>query len=401
MDDAAAERERLAAAFAAFNSASDHLIGHYRALERRVAALTRELRRAQDARLRELKEKERLADRLVGILAALPGGVLVFDAEDRLVEFNAAAESLLGGPLAGSDWRSIAQRCLARGVLRNGEVQLADGRKVNLAIQAMPEGRGRVVLLSDVTASRALLEGWQQRERLQELGAMLARLAHQLRHAAGRGAVAARPPAAALGGGRCARAAGLAGGAGRPAGDAAQPRRPVVLCPGHAPGAGRRAPGRPAVCRAAGGAERLPDLAGDVGGRGPAAAAGAGDGPHLSGRRPAQSARQCLAGRRAAGLDPRQGRRGEADSAGRGRRAGVAPAAAERIFEAFYTTRPGGTGLGLAIVRSVVEMHGGRVRLCAPGGGGACFELELPWPAEPPVLLPSATPLQRAGGATR
>jgi two-component system sensor histidine kinase HydH len=35
----------------------------------------------------------------------------------------------------------------------------------------------------------------------------------------------------------------------------------------------------------------------------------------------------------------------------------------ERVFEPFYTTRASGTGLGLAIVKSIIDNHGGEVRL--------------------------------------
>jgi PAS domain S-box-containing protein len=64
------------------------------------------------------------------------------------------------------------------------------------------------------------------------------------------------------------------------------------------------------------------------------------------------------------------------------------------VFEPFRqadssTTRPhGGIGLGLAIVRSLVEMHGGRVRVASEGKGrGATFTLELPVMEAPPVLI--------------
>jgi two-component system sensor histidine kinase FlrB len=56
---------------------------------------------------------------------------------------------------------------------------------------------------------------------------------------------------------------------------------------------------------------------------------------------------------------------------------GVPAAASARIFEPFYTTRPGGTGLGLAVVKSVALAHGGDVRL-EDAPVGACFALVLP-----------------------
>jgi two-component system sensor histidine kinase PilS (NtrC family) len=42
---------------------------------------------------------------------------------------------------------------------------------------------------------------------------------------------------------------------------------------------------------------------------------------------------------------------------------GISAEAAERVFDPFYTTRPGGTGLGLATVHRIVDDHGGLVRL--------------------------------------
>ena len=52
---------------------------------------------------------------------------------------------------------------------------------------------------------------------------------------------------------------------------------------------------------------------------------------------------------------------------------GIDPQLANRIFDAFYTTKPGGMGLGLSISRSIVEQHGGRLWAVLNDGPGTTF----------------------------
>jgi C4-dicarboxylate-specific signal transduction histidine kinase len=61
---------------------------------------------------------------------------------------------------------------------------------------------------------------------------------------------------------------------------------------------------------------------------------------------------------------------------------GIAPAALGRLFEPFYTTKPGGAGLGLAISAGIVEAFGGKLTADNRRRAGAIFRLELP-PAPP------------------
>ncbi|HLL83772.1 MAG TPA: ATP-binding protein, partial [Longimicrobium sp.] len=57
----------------------------------------------------------------------------------------------------------------------------------------------------------------------------------------------------------------------------------------------------------------------------------------------------------------------------------------ERLFQPFYTTKPGGTGLGLAIARSAIEAVGGRLSLVPrPDRPGAVARVELPVVPEGP-----------------
>lgn len=57
---------------------------------------------------------------------------------------------------------------------------------------------------------------------------------------------------------------------------------------------------------------------------------------------------------------------------------GIEPGRLSRIFEPYYTTKPGGTGLGLPIARRVAEAHGGRLLVTSEVGLGTSFTLELP-----------------------
>ncbi len=61
---------------------------------------------------------------------------------------------------------------------------------------------------------------------------------------------------------------------------------------------------------------------------------------------------------------------------------GLDPTSLDRLFDAFYTTKPTGLGMGLAISRSIVESHGGQLWATANVPHGAVFQFTLPIAAE-------------------
>jgi PAS domain S-box-containing protein len=69
---------------------------------------------------------------------------------------------------------------------------------------------------------------------------------------------------------------------------------------------------------------------------------------------------------------------------------GFKPEDAERLFDAFYTTKTEGMGIGLSISRSVIESHGGRVWATANDEPGTTFCIWVP-------DEPRATPAREAG----
>jgi PAS domain S-box-containing protein len=57
---------------------------------------------------------------------------------------------------------------------------------------------------------------------------------------------------------------------------------------------------------------------------------------------------------------------------------GLDPQTLDRIFDAFFTTKPEGMGMGLSISRTIIEAHGGRLWAATHDGPGATFQFTLP-----------------------
>src|SRR5262249_19450185 len=57
---------------------------------------------------------------------------------------------------------------------------------------------------------------------------------------------------------------------------------------------------------------------------------------------------------------------------------GIEPAARERIFRPFFTSKRNGTGLGLALVQKIIVFHNGRIAVSGAPQGGASLQVTLP-----------------------
>jgi signal transduction histidine kinase len=57
---------------------------------------------------------------------------------------------------------------------------------------------------------------------------------------------------------------------------------------------------------------------------------------------------------------------------------GIAPEHRQRIFQLFFTTRPGGSGIGLASTFRTVQLHNGSIDFKSEVGRGTTFRIQLP-----------------------
>jgi C4-dicarboxylate-specific signal transduction histidine kinase len=89
-----------------------------------------------------------------------------------------------------------------------------------------------------------------------------------------------------------------------------------------------------------------------------------------------QGSRELLIG---TGKDPSGGVRVTVRDSG----PGLSPESFDRLFDAFYTTKPSGMGMGLSICRSIVEAHGGQIEALRGVGPGATFQFTLPLASTP------------------
>ena len=366
-------RQELEAAFNLFNRLSLSLEEAYGTLEDRVASLDAELRVARQEREVQRAEKEQIAERLAGLLAELPAGVVLVGAEGRVEEANPAGRTMLNGLEAGRSWEAVVQQNLVSSST-SGDMVSQARRRITLTRRELAGG-ACVVVLTDVTQIHELQERVGRNQRLTEMGEMAARLAHQIR----------TPISAAM-----LYASGLACSAE----ETTRRNSNRIL-------------------------ERLRHLETMINDMLMFAKGGAGELEQLTVLqlfesvheavdprvRPTVSTDDLTSGQdvrvlvnkdRMTGalvnlvnnaiecgaekviLGARSSSEGYLELSVIDDGPGIAPDLETKIFDPFFTTRSGGTGLGLAVVRSAVESVGGSIIAERSRYGGACFLIRLP-----------------------
>lgn len=164
-----------------FQNLSQKLTTSYQELEGRVAELQDELDESDSALTEEVSKKRSLETRVDSILSAMPVGVVILDGAGAVTEANGAARDILGDPLEGERWLSVIHRCFSPTMADGHEISLKNGRFVSLATQSLGNDPGQIIVINDLTETRALQKKVNHNQKLSEMGKMTASLAHQIR----------------------------------------------------------------------------------------------------------------------------------------------------------------------------------------------------------------------------
>ncbi|MCK5092970.1 MAG: PAS domain-containing protein, partial [Gammaproteobacteria bacterium] len=135
--DSSNQTHQLEVAFNAFNQMSEQLEESYQHLEDQTEKLNSELAASNSERIKQLTEKERLANRLAHLHDLLPGGIVVVDGNGFVSECNSTAVELFGEQILNQRWHQVIQRAIAPISSVSGEVTFKNGRKLSVSTRSL------------------------------------------------------------------------------------------------------------------------------------------------------------------------------------------------------------------------------------------------------------------------
>jgi len=168
----------LQAAFQLFSQMSDQLENSYRDLEQRVEELSQKLAAANSEKLRQLAEKEKLADRLEALHEAMPAAVIWVNQSQKILSANQTAKQIFKSDIVNKNWQQVLQKQFT---FDGHELIGQDASVYSYNQKSLEHNQGQVIILTDITLSRDLQQSNYRQQRLAELGEITAGIAHQVR----------------------------------------------------------------------------------------------------------------------------------------------------------------------------------------------------------------------------
>jgi two-component system sensor histidine kinase FlrB len=193
-------RRALAAAFASFTQTAGALESTYTKLHAEVGRLRHELEDKNRSLAQSLEENQRMRTYLARIVEGLPCGVMVFDSGMNLRMINPAANRLLNPGSEGSSSPEISVPCLLGSLLAalpkeefsHEQEWVVEGTQAQrtvgvtrASIQAKGSGDDSILILRDLTEAKQLEREREVSRRTQALAEVATLLAHEIRNPLG------------------------------------------------------------------------------------------------------------------------------------------------------------------------------------------------------------------------
>lgn len=157
------------------------LMQNYANLESRVISLHDKLKYIDSVRNDEVIEQSIVKEKLNTLLQLLPVGIVVINDRGVVTQFNPKAELILGCKISNRNWQNIIDEVYSPKVDDGLEVTLKNNKKISIATSALGHDLGQLILLNDMTYTRALQAELSREHRLACLGKMMASVAHQIK----------------------------------------------------------------------------------------------------------------------------------------------------------------------------------------------------------------------------